>query len=176
MADLENEDITQVIDEWSLLVGQSILHFCDIERITFVILEKLPSEPIDASAINLRFAQRVELILSILSHKDIPSEIAEKMSALLTHAQKLSETRNLIVHNPLYLTGYIDEKGKLQPLIYKKTGKQKSINYEDLEKVTMSIEKLTGELYEAWSECSDYIETRRKLTTVSTPTPRGGFS
>jgi len=155
--DTETDNFEQVLNEWSHLVGYSILHFCDIERLTLLILKNLPTEPIDAAALNLRFAQRVELILSILSNKDIPSETKAKLTDLLKRAKKLSETRNLIVHNPLYFTGYEDEEGNIQPLIHKRSGKEKAINFEDLTEFSKTLETVTYELFETWSDCEPLV-------------------
>lgn len=138
------------LQEWHQLVGKSIMAFCNIELVTYECLMNLPSEHIFDVVSDLSFAKRVDLISCIIADKDIPENLKNDFLKLMKKAKVNAEIRNLIVHNPLFISFYEQQNSKgvfMQPEIIRIKKRNKVITIEDLKQFTEEVEKLSNDLH-----------------------------
>lgn len=138
------------LQEWHQLVGKSIMAFCNIELVTYECLINLPSEHIFEVVSDLSFAKRVDLISCIIDSKDIPENLRNNFLKLLKEAKAKAEIRNLIVHNPIFISFYEQRNSTgvfRQPEIIGRKKKKKVITIEDLKQFTEDVESLSNDLH-----------------------------
>lgn len=94
--------------EWENLVGRALISFGEIELITHKWLSSFPRDAIARSGGRLAFTRRVDLILEILTGRELDS-VGTEFAAALRRAKQLAETRNTIAHSPVMLSIYTNE-------------------------------------------------------------------
>ena len=94
---------------WAEAIGKGFVAFGSIEHTVVVCLRTIQKDSIPKFSKSLKLRQRIELLLELLEPHVQPEclDLAEKLRL----AKTLSETRNLIAHNPLVLEIYEDGKG-----------------------------------------------------------------
>lgn len=133
---------------WEAEIGRAILSFCNIERSVADFLEYLPTEPIVNSAPQ-GFGQKVDLLLEILTYKDIDNGLKTELETALKLAKKLAETRNLIVHNPLRIQPiFTDDHHWVEDReIIEKRNRKGAIGFRSLTEFADEADNLKKELF-----------------------------
>jgi len=99
------EQLDQEHSEWVKVIGEFILACGDIEAYTFDLVHDLLIDEIPVYIKNLKFEQRIQLVQALLTTPKVEEafDLVEPIKKLLSRAQGVMATRNVIAHNPLDL-------------------------------------------------------------------------
>lgn len=156
-------------DEWHGLIGRAIVACCEIELITYKYLTYLPSENIFEVVADLSFTKRVNLICKLVEDKPLSEELRNNFLHLLNKSKKMSEIRNIIVHNPLQVSFYENENGGIfvRPEIQTIRKKQKILDLNDIRIFAVEVEKLSSDLHvvvgQVFAACNCMAESPKGL-------------
>jgi hypothetical protein len=136
--------------EWERLVGKAILRFGDIELVSVKCLQVFPADKIGVSASRLGFSQRTDLLIEILESRPQRSAHLETLLVGFKRAKKLSEKRNLIAHNPVMLSLYVNEdetESFAQNSITSARSGAQTLDLAELKGFAAEVESLSSELW-----------------------------
>lgn len=153
--------------DWAILVGRLVLAFGDIENLTMLAISRISADSILDTARSLLLGKRIELIQEILVDKSAISESARSdFIKELTTLKGLLDKRNLIVHNPLVLQMYQDDRtGEwvAQGAIASLRNEEKKISVEELSALVERVEACRTRLFDVYGRVSmDLIQRRRR--------------
>jgi len=136
--------IVDLNHKWAIAIGRVFVAFGGIEYTLFKCLENIPSDNILQSTKNLPLGKRVDLLQEILTiHENLE---AVELKRNLRKIKTLSESRNLIAHNPLvldlYSSGNDDVFFKEKIMSLKKPDKH--MYFDELEKLAVDSEELSS--------------------------------
>jgi hypothetical protein len=133
--------------EWELLVGKAILRFGDIELVSVKYLQLFGTSKSDQRR---DFSERADLIIK---HLESNSERNAELDELLrgyTQAKELAKNRNLIAHNPVMLSLYVNEDQTESFAHHAITSARKeswTLDLEGLKEYTAEVEDLSSRLW-----------------------------
>lgn len=132
--------------EWAAAIGRCFVAFGSIEDSTVTCLQEIPKDRIQKSVKNFRLGQRIDLIIELLEAH--PGYVYEQLTAKLSRAKKMSETRNLIAHNPLILgIHYTDDSYTVKESIVSLRNDQHRISLAELQEFATESEQLATDLH-----------------------------
>lgn len=100
-------------EKWAFYIGRTVIIFTEIEDITFDAIERLSYAFSDFSK-TLLLEKRLDLLLVLLnSHEDLDDELKLEYTSAIDNVKKISDKRNLIVHNSVKLTITSDLNGSV---------------------------------------------------------------
>ena len=143
------DEVSNIQQSWEKAIGNFLLSFGKVEWFTYFLLTRLPSENIFDTVKSLPLSRRIKLIQQLLVAREISKETIASITSIFTKALQLSEVRNTLAHNPLYLGFYDGDNGidfRHQVSKYDKT--DKPITLEQLENHCKEIDILSGQCYE----------------------------
>ena len=131
-----------------------MLRFGDIEYVSIMCLQALPQDKIANSASGLPFARRADLLIEMLQARTTRSVELEALIKGFKRARKLAETRNLIAHNPLLLTLYLDESMEtvtsMEHVIASARGGSGQMDLSELKEFAAEADSLASEMWLAF--------------------------
>lgn len=131
---------------WELAIGRAFVAFGSIEHATVIALQEVPKERIWSSTKALALGQRIDLLLELLEQRS--GDPAVELAKLLARAKAMSETRNLIAHNPLVLDVYASEGGSVEIReSIASLRKDRHISLLDLQEFASEAEALASSIY-----------------------------
>ena len=161
--------IKKMNEQWSKAVGRAILAFGNIEWVTYQCLGLFPSDRIFESVVSLKFSSRVDLIVEILSGKNLPKKLFNKTKRLFKRAKDAAEVRNVLAHNPLRIGVYKDNDGKVvfrdEIQHYRKTNRVYDL--KEVQHYGKVTERLEDEFMELIGEIRKVLSSNKPLK----PTP-----
>lgn len=133
--------------EWASEIGRIVIAFGSIEHVTMLCLRQLPRNPIYPATSHLNLVPRLDLLMAVLTGSSDPD--ATRLAALFREARCLADDRNLILHNPLMLEVYEDNKGNhgFQHAIQSVRRAEKRLSLVDLIEIRETAERLATDLY-----------------------------
>ena len=135
-------------DELALAVGQAIWAFAKIEWLTYKYMKLLSKEDLGNLVEGLLFSKRIEVIKKLVNRIDKFDKEKTKVIKCLIEIAKLSEERNLIVHNPWQI--WIDlEKKVFMTEIQKHSNPVKKLDLSQVNLFTEKTQKAASDLQEA---------------------------
>ena len=138
--------ITDLKGEWAAAIGQAFVAFGSIEHVTVVCLRELPRDRIQRTTRSFRLGQRISLLVELLEGYD--GAPYKELSTNLLRAKELSETRNLIAHNPLVMDFFRRQDGSMFTReVIAHLHQDKHITLEQLQQFASESETLASELY-----------------------------
>jgi hypothetical protein len=104
--------LAKIVDtngHWAAAIGKGFVAFGGIEHTTVVCLRTILKDSIPKFTKSLKLGQRIDLLLELLEPYQQREclDLAEKLRS----AKDLTQTRNLIAHNPLVFEIYEDGNG-----------------------------------------------------------------
>jgi hypothetical protein len=127
--------------DWPNLVGRFMLAFGEIEHVCTISIEIISQDGIGDIASTLPIEKRIDILKAILSKRE-DGESAELLSEL-GGVKTYIKRRNLIAHNGLSF--FVKQNGKRIEFHYhiqSKRDKKFTLNYEQMEALTIETEQL----------------------------------
>jgi hypothetical protein len=148
-------------EEWEALVGKALLRFGDIEYVSLRCLSHIPKDRIANSAGRLPFASRADLIIEMLEARSDRSADLERVLGCIRRAKTLAKRRNLIAHNPLMLSLYINEDETEHTAEYSISSARsgaETMDLASLKEFAAEVEDVSSELWMAYMRLTDSSE------------------
>jgi len=140
MSDEEHFLIKQT-KELALPLGEAIWAFSRIERMSFTYLKALSTEPLDKFMEGVSLRGRLSVIAHLVDRIEGKDEAKALALKCIKSATSLSNTRNLIAHNPWAITVDFD-KNQFLYNIEKITKKSINVDLQGLKNFTEECETL----------------------------------
>lgn len=140
--------IVDLDHKWATLVGRFLIAFAAMESLTLQTLKEWLKPPVYRHVMNMRFGQRVDLIVDLAQEQDAPADKVEAFVRNLKKAKRLAAKRNAVAHNPLVLCLF-DEEHNLTEAIASDKKEHEIIEFEELEQLALQAEALEEELLES---------------------------
>jgi len=144
----ETHYLETLYQELALALGDAVWAFARIEWLTFESIGKLTTDRLDEIVGNINFRSRTSILKKLVERKDSIDSVKKKALKLITEAEKLSEKRNIIVHNPWRIWVDLDARDFMTE-IQKYSNKDKKVNLKELRDFIESASKLENQLKEA---------------------------
>jgi hypothetical protein len=149
--------------------GGQLLFFTEIEDITFDAIERLSYAFSDFSK-TLLLEKRLDLLLVLLnSHEDLDDELKLEYTSVIDNVKKISDKRNLIVHNSVKLTITSDLNGTVLSaggIVSSVRNEKKKMDLRELVEFLDEAEDCHIRLYESRNNANKQLrnaqEVRRK--------------
>jgi hypothetical protein len=125
------KDLNQMGAELSMALGSAIWAFAQIEKLTYEFIAKQYADSIDDLIGELSFRSRTKILRKIIKEKKPSSDKLNRVIKAINEANKLSEERNIIVHNPWKIWIDLDEK-EFKTEIQKHTQPEKKLDLNQL--------------------------------------------
>lgn len=129
----------------ALALGDAVWAFARIEWLTYHSLRVLSPGRVDELVGDLSYVPRVAILRRMVERKDTSSEKKARALAALNAAEKLSEQRNIIVHNPWQIWIDLDAE-RFMTEIQKYTKPGKTVDLAKLKAFTESCGRTEVEL------------------------------
>lgn len=107
----KNRDTT--IEDWEQPIGRFVVAFAGLETWMHVFVHAFGSEHLHGETVEFQLAPRIKLLRGLLRTAPISPEALAVAELLLKKLAKLSETRNLIVHNGIMVDIYQRDDGDM---------------------------------------------------------------
>ena len=157
--------------EWEALVGRALLRFGDIEYVSIRCLQVIPRDRITSSISKMDFSRRADVLLEILDNRKDLTQPLLKLREGFKRAKELAKKRNIIAHNPLMLSLYVDTKTYESTATYRidsARSENHSVTLDELKEFAAEVDDLAatmwlelgnvaGENGQVWKEFT-YIE------------------
>jgi hypothetical protein len=140
--------LNQMGAELSMALGGAIWAFAQIEKLTYEYIAKQYADPIDDLIGELSFGSRTKILRRIVKQKNPPHEKLDRVNKALNEANKLSEERNIIVHNPWRVWIDLDER-EFKAEIRKHTKPEKKLDLKQLSEFGVKANAVETELRNA---------------------------
>lgn len=156
--------MSKIVDlkgNWAAAIGKAFVAFGSIEHLTVACLREIPNDPIQRTAKAFKLGQRIDLLLELLeSHNEEPFlHLSEKLKAV----KDLSQTRNLIAHNPLLLEVYKFDDGSLfHREVIAALHSENRITLSQVEEFAVKSESLASELLTVSLKAFEILAIKRK--------------
>jgi hypothetical protein len=134
-------------DRWAPLIGNLIIAFGYIEKITHECLEKWTSPTIYKHARTMNLSQRLEFTIDLLKEQNTPDFIKNPFLDDLSKIHKTIKIRNTIAHSPLLLEVIESETASFREVIYHNTNAQRSIEFEQLASASNEASAIVDRIY-----------------------------
>jgi hypothetical protein len=136
--------------EWESLVGRALLRFGDIEYVSVRCLDVIPGERLFASTSGLEFSRRVDILLEILNNRKELTPPLSKLRDAFKRAKELAKKRNLIAHNPLMLSLYVNHETQESAATYRidsARSAKHSITLDELKEFSAEVDDLAATIW-----------------------------
>ncbi|MBI3343501.1 MAG: hypothetical protein HY028_01265 [Gammaproteobacteria bacterium] len=141
----EKHFLEQLGEDLARKLGEAIWAFAKIEWLTYEYIKRLSSEDILYLVGDQNFKPRLKILAKLVEKFGTEASPIEKAKVLISRAEKLSDQRNAIVHNPWQI--YVDfEKSDFVTEIYKYTNRQRRFSIEDIESFSREAETVAQNL------------------------------
>ncbi|BFN13947.1 hypothetical protein [Marinobacter sp. RI1] len=140
--------IVDLDHKWATLVGRFLIAFAAMESLTLRCLKEWLKPSVYCHVMNMRFAQRVDLVVDLAREQDAPAEQIEAFITNLKKARKLAEKRNAVAHNPLVLCLFSEEDNFIEAIASEKK-EDEVIEFSELERLVDQAESLEAGLMES---------------------------
>ena len=141
----EKDYLKTLGDELALAVGQAIWAFAKIEWLSYRYMKLLSKDDLDGLVDGLLFKKRIEVIKKLVIRIVGLDKEKAKVINCLNEISKLSEERNLIVHNPWQI--WIDlEKEVFMTEIQKHSNPMKKLDLSEVNLFTDKTQKSASAL------------------------------
>jgi hypothetical protein len=145
-------------EEWEALVGKALLRFGDIEYVSVRCLSLIPLDRISDAGGRLSFSNRADLLIELLEGREIRGPQLESILSGLKRAKGLARKRNLLAHNPLMLSLYMNEDKTEHVAEYAISSVRSNSDTMDLaalKEFAADVEALSSELWMAYLKLTD---------------------
>jgi hypothetical protein len=129
-------------------LGDAVWAFARIEWLTYECLGWLSVDQIDELVGDLSFRSRTAILARIVDRRDVDDQTKKRARTAIERAEKLSDKRNIIVHNPWRIWIDLDAK-EFMTEIQKYSNKSKRIDLTELRQFTETAGKVELELRES---------------------------
>jgi len=143
--------------EWRYQIGELMIRFAEIESYIAGLLVCLPEENKFEKLKNEKFNKRCSVVINAAKSSSINKETIKTIVSCINQAMRLSETRNLIAHNPINLSleSIFDDNLRHEIRSYKNNDKY--IELDELKDTVSKIQTCSNMLYEALSSTESEI-------------------
>ena len=115
----------------ALALGDAVWAFARIEWLTYELLDWLSADHIDELVGDLSFRNRTAILTRMVDRREGDAQTKQRARTAIDKAEKLSEKRNIIVHNPWRIWIDLDAK-EFMTEIQKYSNKGKKIDLTEL--------------------------------------------
>ncbi len=156
---MTDKGFEEFIADWRDAVGQAVLHFGEVEWITYEYLARFPKDKIGRFTSKQFFKARVDLIKEIMCSKEGVDDLLETLNGLLGKALKMAQDRNVIVHSPLQINVYSDkdENYAAKDELVSYRNKNKVFSLEDVQEFAEDAKKLSIDLRQLYFKLDEEL-------------------
>ncbi|WP_404419019.1 hypothetical protein [Marinospirillum sp.] len=135
--------------KWAVAIGRIFVAFGSIESCTYKCIDAFAEETIAKFLKSMPLAKRTEVLIDLVSPKNLETENKTEFLNNLEEIRKLLEKRNLIAHNPLVLQVYDEETSDTvwRERIISEKNKNKSIDYDEIMVIADKSESLSSSIH-----------------------------
>ena len=134
----------------ALALGDAVWAFASIEWLTYEFLGWLSADRIDELVGDLPFRSRTAMLTRLVDRHDADTQTKQRARTAIERAEKLSERRNVIAHNPWRIWIDLDDR-EFMAEIQKYSNKGKKIDLTELRQFTDTAAEVELELRESLS-------------------------
>lgn len=140
--------IVDLDHKWATMVGRLLIAFAAMEGLTLQCLKEWLKSPLYQHVMNMRFAQRIDLVIDLSREQDSPNDKIEVFVKNLKAAKELAKKRNAVAHNPLMLCLFEGQEDFVEAISSEKK-QGEGIEFEELERLVLRAETLEANLSES---------------------------
>src|SRR5882762_1784545 len=132
----------------ALALGDAVWAFARIEWLVYECLGWLSVDQIDQLVGDLPFRSRTAILTRIVDRREADSRRKQRVQTAIEKAEKLSEKRNIIVHNPWRIWIDLDAK-EFMTEIQRYSNRGKKVDLTELRQFTETAANVELELRES---------------------------
>lgn len=150
MSEGEPHYLETLYQELSLALGDAVWAFARIEWLTYEYVGALSTDRLDELVGDISFRSRTSILRRLVERRDSPEPHKKRALGLIDDAEKLSEKRNIIVHNPWRIWVDLDAR-EFMTEIQRYSKRDKKLNLKELREFVERATSLEARLKEALS-------------------------
>lgn len=146
-------------NKWESAIGKCFLSFGNVEYLLYNFHQFISKDDAPRFISSLSLSKRTELLSELLNQHNFRELDFSLIKIDLDDTKKLSETRNLIAHNPLMFEFYESEPGaiKIVQTIVSIKNRGHKITLSELDEFSEKAQSLVDRLYKSTRETMDLI-------------------
>jgi hypothetical protein len=143
--------LEELVDELSLALGEAVWAFARIERTTYSYLKALSTDSLDVLMAGVMLRGRLQVMEHLIARANGKDSMRQLALKCVDRIDKLSNKRNLFVHNP-WMTSIDLDRNTFVSEIEKITDDTKRMSLAELRQFTIDCTQLNEDLHNALSE------------------------